>query len=86
LFADLKIAYKKYDVEAVRTISHTLKSSSINVGALKLSDLCRNVELSCQRGGLQESEIESLYRSYSETEDELTCLVDAMSKSKGATF
>ena len=80
LFADLKIAYKKCDIETVRIISHTLKSSSVNVGALKLSDLCRNVELSCQRGSLQESEIESLYRGYSETEDELTCLVEALSK------
>ena len=78
LFADLKIAYKKGDVETVRIISHTLKSSSVNVGALKLSDLCRDVELSCERGCLQESEIESLYRVYSETENELTCLVDAI--------
>ena len=78
LFADLKIAYKKNDVETVRTISHTLKSSSVNVGALKLSDLCRDVELSCERGCLQESEMESLYRGYSETEDELTCLVGAL--------
>ena len=86
LFVDLKIAYKKCDVETVRIISHTLKSSSVNVGALKLSDLCRDVELSCERGCLQESEIESLCRGYSETENELTCLVGTISKSKGATF
>jgi len=78
LFFDLKMAYKKHDVETIRTISHTLKSSSVNVGALKLSALCRDVELACQRGNLQESEIESLYRGYSETEDELICLMDSV--------
>ena len=76
LFNELNIACKKSDVEAVRIISHTLKSSSVNVGALALSDVCRDVELSCERGVLQESIIENLYQSYSEVKAELTALVD----------
>ena len=33
------------DYEALRAAAHSLKSSSANVGAMKLHDLCRELEL-----------------------------------------
>lgn len=80
LFNELNIACKKSYVEDVRIISHTLKSSSVNVGALALSDVCREVELACECGVIQESVIDKLYQSYSEVEAELIALMDNINK------
>ncbi len=80
LFAELDVSCKEHDVEAVRVITHTLKSSSVNVGALVLSNVCRDVELSCERGILQESVFDNLYQHYSEAKAELTSLMDCINK------
>ena len=80
LFAELDVSCKEHDVEAVRIITHTLKSSSVNVGALVLSNACRDVEISCEGGILQESIFGNLYQHYSEAKAELTGLVDYINK------
>ncbi len=76
LFSEFNIAYKEYDVEAIRQISHTLKSSSVNVGALKLADLCRDIELTCASGTLKDAAIQNLCQSYSEAEHALIALMN----------
>ena len=64
LLADLKKARQKSDIESIRKISHTLKSSSFNVGAVKLSALCLTVEQACERGEIDDLEIDCVYEAY----------------------
>ena len=64
LLDDLAQASQKYDVESVRKVAHTLKSSSINVGALKLSDLCRSMEQACEKGVIEDVLTQHVYKSY----------------------
>ncbi len=48
---DMLYGYKKsQDLQDVRVASHTLKSSSANVGAIRLSELCRRLELESMQG------------------------------------
>jgi len=47
LLTELTEAARNKNVESVRVITHTLKSSSENVGALGFAELCRNVEKMC---------------------------------------
>lgn len=50
LLDDLSTARDASDIEAVKGISHALKSSSNNVGAVNLSALCARVEQDCASG------------------------------------
>ncbi len=47
----LQAAVRVADAEAACTSAHSLKSSSANVGALKLSELCRSLEADIKAGG-----------------------------------
>jgi len=40
------------DQEAVRIAAHTLKSSSANLGATRLAELCRQLELAARAGSI----------------------------------
>ena len=64
LLDDLAKACQKTDREGVRKISHTLKSSSANVGALRLSELCRTVEQKCEQGLIDNELIACIQQSY----------------------
>ncbi len=80
LLAELTDAARKKDVESVRLITHTLKSSSINVGALALAELCRNVEKTCGKGNIDEILLNQIYQSYSEVD---SALKDVLKNIKG---
>ena len=80
LLADLTEAAGKKDVESVRLITHTLKSSSINVGALTLAELCRSVEKTCSKGKIDEILLNQIYQDYSEVDQ---ALKDVLNNVKG---
>lgn len=71
LLDKLSEASKKQDVETVREISHALKSSSVNVGAIGLSDLCKQVEHICKQGRIENSLVEQVQRTYTDVEKAL---------------
>ena len=47
LVEKLESASFRNDLEDLRQIAHRMKSSSANVGAVKLADICQNLELNC---------------------------------------
>jgi HPt (histidine-containing phosphotransfer) domain-containing protein len=47
LLDDIRDGLARDDLETIRKAVHTLKSSSANVGALSLTDLCRQLEGRC---------------------------------------
>ena len=50
LLDQLAVARKGADAQAQRHVAHTLKSSSASVGALKLSELCADIERRLREG------------------------------------
>jgi CheY-like chemotaxis protein len=68
LLNDLTEANILSDVEAVRRISHTLKSSSAHVGAITLSDLCKKIELRSKQGTIEDTLIQRVQQYYPEVE------------------
>ena len=64
LLEELTQATQRADVEAVRGISHALKSSSMNVGATGLSVLCRNVEHACEQGIIENVLVDQVHKTY----------------------
>ncbi len=72
LLAELTQAAQKEDVEAMRVILHTLKSSSINVGATGLSALCKKAEHACERGDIESALIDQVHKIYVDVEKALT--------------
>jgi len=76
LLGDLTEAARKKDIESVRLITHTLKSSSENVGAIPLAELCRNVEKTCLKGKIDEILVSQIYQNYSEVDKALKDVLD----------
>jgi len=67
LLQDLREAVAASDAQAMRKAAHSLKSSSANVGAMKLSDIFKDVEVIGRTGSIQGAaallkEIESEYQ------------------------
>ncbi|MHC1728207.1 MAG: response regulator [Syntrophobacteraceae bacterium] len=66
LMEQLDRAAQRAEQGEVRTVAHSLKSSSANVGALRLADLCSRMEIDlnnvCVEGSDLKSEIETEYR------------------------
>ena len=48
LLGDIRDGLARDDLETIRKAAHTLKSSSANLGALTLADLCRQLEERCR--------------------------------------
>jgi HPt (histidine-containing phosphotransfer) domain-containing protein len=44
LMPDMRTAWESGDLQGVRHVAHTLKSSSASIGAIKLSTLCAEIE------------------------------------------
>jgi CheY-like chemotaxis protein/HPt (histidine-containing phosphotransfer) domain-containing protein len=69
----IRTAAEKGDAESLRLAAHTLKSSSANVGATGLSDLCRTIEGMARGGDPLDAgdpllgQLEGMSRSVSET-------------------
>jgi signal transduction histidine kinase/DNA-binding NarL/FixJ family response regulator/HPt (histidine-containing phosphotransfer) domain-containing protein len=75
LLAELTQATLRKDVEAVRGISHTLKSSSINVGATGLSALCEKVEQVCEQGYIESALVDKVHKTYTDVEQALNVVL-----------
>jgi HPt (histidine-containing phosphotransfer) domain-containing protein len=73
LLEQLVAARAGADLEAQRMVAHTLKSSSMSVGALRLSKLCAEVE---QR--LRDQRLEGLEPLVGELETECRQLLDTL--------
>ena len=72
LLEELTQATQRADIEAVRGISHALKSSSMNVGAIGLSVLCKKVEHACEQGNIENELVDQVYKTYIDVEKALT--------------
>lgn len=46
----MKAAVERGDHDVVRKAAHSVKSSSLSLGALRLSEQCRDLEKSCRDG------------------------------------
>jgi len=53
LMEGLKLGVEKQDLAQIKISSHTLKSSSVTLGATYLSDLCRQVEAHTSDGNMK---------------------------------
>lgn len=58
----IKFAIANKDWQLLTSVSHSLKSSSANLGATRFSEICSQLEMAIQNN-LQETEISSLYSS-----------------------
>jgi HPt (histidine-containing phosphotransfer) domain-containing protein len=56
LIQSARAAYKNQDIEGLRRAAHTLKSTSANFGATKVSALCKELELTAKTGQLEGAE------------------------------
>jgi HPt (histidine-containing phosphotransfer) domain-containing protein len=50
LLSDLRRGFDGHDNELLKRAAHTLKSSSGNLGAMHLADLCRRIEAAARAG------------------------------------
>jgi len=81
LMPDLRRAWQAGDVDGVRHVAHTLKSSSASIGAIKLSGLCAEIESMIRlesRDGLAER-VQSMDRETAVVLQALRHLIDGNS-------
>jgi HPt (histidine-containing phosphotransfer) domain-containing protein len=76
LLPQLKEARAAGDLPTVRHVAHTMKSSSASIGALKLSQLCTDIELM-----VRESRTEGLDEALDAMIAQLDIVPDALKKS-----
>ena len=75
LIVTLKEAYSADDIEETQNSAHSLKSSSANVGATKLSELCKELEMGCRNNTLENAVL-----LISAIESEFILVNDALNK------
>ena len=71
LLKELITAGQQADLESLSHIAHTLKSSSMVVGASALAESCRKIEVLCDQGQVEHELISKPGQMYSEVEHEL---------------
>jgi len=71
LLKELAAAGQQSDVEALSHIAHTLKSSSMTVGAAALAESCREIEALCDQGQVGQEVIRKAGQMYFAVEHEL---------------
>lgn len=76
LITELLAAVQSANLKTVMRITHTLKSSSKNVGAINFSELCRKAENLCEQGKIDDLLIDQILSAYSEVDDALICMLD----------
>ncbi len=64
LLKSLRATLQGGDPEAARRAVHTLKSSSANLGASSLSELCRAIEANARAGNFQPDAIAAIETEY----------------------
>ena len=72
------LASKSDDVGQMTYFAHDLKSSAANVGLSQLSGLCREIEVACDDGRLEDARTlgENLSNSVAQAMDALDSLAD----------
>ncbi len=55
LLEQLRIAADSGEREGLRTVAHTLKSSSANVGAIQMQALCKDLEMIARAGAVPDA-------------------------------
>ncbi len=71
----LQTAFDKSDVKAMQEESHCLKGSSGNIGALKLSKICEEIELQSKSGSIS-NQNEYIQHAFSEFDHIKKILID----------
>jgi HPt (histidine-containing phosphotransfer) domain-containing protein len=66
-------AFETRDADALRAGAHSLKSSSANVGAMRMSALCRKIEDLARSGSVENTakDVVDLSREYQKVTQEL---------------
>ena len=65
MFDELMLAMAEHQTQEVKRISHSIKSSSANLGLLKLSELAKGVEHQAENDILNEAEIAAMCAEFS---------------------
>lgn len=71
LLMELAMAGRQSDLESLSHIAHTIKSSSMTIGAATLAESCRKIELLCDQGLIEQEVISKPGLIYPEVEQEL---------------
>ena len=71
LLKELAEAGQQADMEALSHIAHTIKSSSMTVGATALAESCREIEILCDQGRVGQEVIRKPGQMYFAVEQEL---------------
>ena len=71
LLKELESAGQQADTEALSHIAHTIKSSSMTVGATALAESCKEIELLCNQGWVGQEVIRKPGQMYFAVEQEL---------------
>lgn len=79
ILAEMRHAFKEGATDKISFHAHKLKSSSANLGAFKLADLCKTIEAQAKQGSLSESET-----FMAQIEAEYQLATDALEKEKAA--
>ncbi|MEP7301807.1 MAG: Hpt domain-containing protein [Caldimonas sp.] len=78
LAPQLAEARERQDVQGVRHVVHTLKSSSASIGALRLSRLCAEIE-----AALRQEAVEGLTQLLDDVDRELEVVLQALQPMRG---
>lgn len=78
LLPQMKTAFEAGDVAAIHHVAHTLKSSSASIGAVRLSQLCADIEAMSRDG-----RVERLADAISTFESEITAVQAALKQTLG---
>ncbi len=83
--SEMTLWLSQINLATVRTAAHTLKSSSANMGAARLSELCRTLETLAASGGLDDaaSLVREIVLEYEIVKGELTIVPGCSGKLKG---
>lgn len=73
LLPQLTTAFEARDMAAIRHVAHTLKSSSASIGAVKLSQLCADIESMSREG-----RIDGLPEAMTAFDSEVNAVLDAL--------
>ncbi len=70
-------AFAAKDYETLSNIVHTFKSSSLTVGAVKVAEMCRQIEAGCQQGAVDANLCKQIRQDYLAAEKALLSLLQA---------
>ena len=80
LVSSLEAAWQKSDIDGVREITHTLKSSSLQIGANRLAEMCRAVEMEARQQRIDWSDpaLTEIQRQFGQTRTALVAYLDTV--------